>query len=39
MKLVLSPGEANKMHYCASDAAVPTFYFSFVPSFAHTLKE
>lgn len=39
MKSVLSPGEDKKMHYIASDAAVPTFYFSFVPQFAHTLKE
>ena len=39
MKSVLSPVEEQKLHYIASDAAVPTFYFSFVPQFAHTLKE
>jgi hypothetical protein len=38
MKSILSPGDEQKFYFIKSDAAAPTFYFSFVPSFADKLK-
>lgn len=39
MKSILSPGMEQKLYFIKSDAAAPTFYFSFVPQYAAKLKE
>jgi alanyl-tRNA synthetase len=39
MKSILSTGMEQKFFFIKSDAAAPTFYFSFVPSYAAKLKE
>ena len=39
MKSVLANGAEHTMYFVHSEQAAATFYFSFVPSFAHKLKE
>ena len=39
MKSILANGAEHNLYFIQSEQAAATFYFSFVPSYAHKLKE